>query len=185
MPQITAYGSEDIQGSAPMHDNGKSTSVDIKDGSEMTPLERTELSLAHYHHHRKKIYVIFSSDSEHWTISILIPLLVELNVEVDTMLDAIPGKPIISMMEDFINKADGIITVISKQSIVDKYFLHNIHCALQKDLSILIIPVLYENATYKDIPEQISHVLPIYNNDPEFKKKMTRSVRYIAAYRSS
>ena len=130
------------------------------------------------HSYRKVVYVVFSEDSEHWTITILIPFLIILNIKVLTLSsEAIPGSPLISMMRELINKSDKLILIISKLSIKEMFFLYNIDYALHKDpTGMSIIPVLYENATHSDIPKQVLHLISISNNDPEFANKITSSV---------
>ena len=193
---------------APVHDKlsfESSTAVNKEDGTSATnkPVEDTKLSATSAdavsippeiqtnestdipqdltHSYRKVVYVVFSEDSEYWTTTILIPFLVELDVEVFTNFDAIPGTSLISTIDESINKADKIILVISKQSIKEKNFIYSIDYALHKRVdprSISIIPVLYENVTYNDIPKQILHLNSLSNNNRWFEKRITRSILY-------
>lgn len=151
-------------------------------------------------YYKKTVYVTYSNDSKEWVINKLIPFLTRLKIEVVTVSDAIPGTARHSAHTDFISEASKIILVISKQSIKDKLFLYDVSQALNKDINlepnprkisqalhkdidpgsdprkIRIIPILYENATVNDIPKEVTYITSISNNDPEFVKKITKSI---------
>jgi len=130
-------------------------------------------------HYKKTVYVTYTDDSKEWVINVLKPFPMDLNVDVVTICDAIPGKTILSARTDFINKATKIILVISKQSITDKIFLFDINKALHKNpdpTEITIIPILYGNVVCSDAPEQVADLISISYDDPEFAAKITNSV---------
>ena len=156
---------------------GEQLPLQATDDDITVPIPSTCKALAY----RKTVYITHSNDSEQWVVNTLIPFLRELkfNVEVVRISDAIPGKPKLSARLDFINEASKTILVISKQSIKDGCFLFDTNKALYKDpgsTKMMIIPILYENVAYSDIPEQIVHLTSISYNDPKFATKITKSI---------
>ena len=147
------------------------------DDDKTVPIPSTCKALAYYY--RKIVYITHGNDSGQWVVDKLICFLVNLNVEVVRISDAIPGREYYSARLDFINQANKIILVISQQSIKDNAFLFDIARVLHKDSDpneITIIPILYVNVAHSDIPEQIRHLTSISYVDPEFVTKITKSI---------
>ena len=149
------------------------------DDDKAVPIPSTCKALAYYNYCRKTVYIAHGNDSEQWVVETLIPFLIELNVKVIRISDAIPGKAHYSARIEFIDEANKTILVISEQTKSDKDFVYDINRALHKDsdpTKITIIPILYENISHSDIPKQVVHLISIRNNDPDFVTKITKSI---------
>ena len=145
------------------------------DDDKTEPVPSTCKALAYYHY-RKTVYIAHGSDSEYWVINTLKPFLAELNVNVFTISDAIPGQTQAAAHVHFVNEANKIILVMSNKSIKDHYFSYDMNQAMHKDPAPTVIPILYENISPSDVPAEVKHLISISNNDPKLRIKITMGI---------
>ena len=140
----------------------------------------------------KKVYVIHRSDSEQWVMDQLKPILTELNIDMSTSHDFIPGKPVAQAHGDSIKEAEKVIVVFSKLAVEDneesndqKWFKFALSQAEHKDpdpSNISVIPILHDNITHASLPDRMRNMVLLTTNDPQFKCKIQKSVFYRDSY---
>lgn len=136
---------------------------------------------------KRCVHVIHREDSKQWVMDKLKPVLTELNIDMSTPDNDIPGKTIERAVIDSVKNAHNIIVVFSKLAIDDKHskehkwFMKALSRATHKDpdpLNITVIPVLHEDITHDNLPEGVGDLIPIKFDDPQFKSKIQRSIFY-------
>ena len=134
----------------------------------------------------KLVYVIHLSDSEQWVMVELKPILTELNINMFSSHDFIPGKTKAQAHSDSIKKAEKVIVVFSRLTVEDneqsteqKWFKFALSQAEHKDpdpSKISVIPILHGAVTHASLPERIRNTISLATNDPQFKRKIQESV---------
>ena len=88
---------------------------------ESQPLANQHLQAARSNDKTKKklVYVMHLSDSKEWVFNELKPILTELNIDMSTSNDFIPGKTVAQSYSDSIREAKNIIVVFSMLAVED------------------------------------------------------------------
>ena len=130
----------------------------------------------------KLIYVVHLSDSEQWVEETLRPILIELNTDMTTPNDFIPGRTPGQAHYEAVSKAHTTIielAVEDKQSKEQKWFNFALSKAEHKnpDPSVItIIPVLHGDIPLTSLPATVIDIVPLKTDDPQFKSKIQKSI---------
>ena len=133
---------------------------------------------------KKCVYVVHSEDSKDWVMKTLQPILGELNTDMLTSEDLVPGKTIAQARLDSTKEAQIVMVVFSKLTIAkgrpseeQKWFNYELSQAVHKDpdpLNITVIPILLEAISSDQLPESMKNIVPLKINDPQFKHKIQK-----------